>query len=402
MSGRGDTGIARTENAALPRILLLGAPYSVVVSDSPDVRERFVRTGMNTGNLLIGNGMVKHLAYACLGVFKEGMSSAQIQENYDLVVIAAANFLHPKFDFRVYSEALETTSLPVVMAGLGAQAPSSGAEMSDIPRGTWRLVEIAAERSVTVGVRGYYTAELLRRRGIANVRVTGCPSLYTSGEAAMRIRRPERIDPSRVAMNGSRNVTQHAGDVEAALKVESMLLAYAMGNRAPFVYQNEEPEIYISQGEEVASQSALAERICGELGVPPAEFVEYARSLGKTFFSVESWFGWIREFDFSCGTRFHGNMAALLSGVPAVVVVHDSRTRELCEFAAIPHVGINDVDEVNPQRWYDAANYDLFEERYNVLLRKYVEFLDENKVAHTLHWAPDLPPRGGLAGRRRG
>lgn len=380
----------------MSRILLMGAPFEVVSHEERTIEDSFNATGRNTGNLLIGNGLVSHMDIGRLEVFNYSMTPEYIEENFDRVAIAAANFLHPKFDFSPYSDILEKVSLPVLMVGLGAQAPSTELDADSIPRGTWRLVEIAAERSASVGVRGYFTADVLRKRGISNVRVTGCPSLYTDAIVARRIRRPDRLDPAKIVVNGSRNVTGHSSDAQAALRVEKALLHFAMKQGNPFVYQNEEPEIQISRGVEREDQASLLASLSKFFGVPADDFLAYTQAHGRTFFSVAEWFAWIREFDFSFGTRFHGNLAALLNGVPAVVIVHDSRTRELCEFAAIPHVFVSDVKDIDPQALYDEANFDVFEERYNSLARKYVEFLEENGVAHKIHWQPDLVPRGRL------
>jgi hypothetical protein len=381
----------------MSRILLMGAPFEVVSSKARTVEENFQATGKNTGNLLIGNGLVSQLNYSRLEVFNYSMTPDYIQENFDRVAVAAANFLHPKFDFSAYSTVLDKISLPVLMVGLGAQSPTSSAELDGIPQGTWRLVEIASERSTSVGVRGYFTADVLRRHGINNLRVIGCPSLFTNGTSSLRIRRPGTLDMSRVVMNGSRNVTGHSNNVEAALRVEKELFHFALKNRIPFVYQNEEPEMQTSLGAVHANQKKMIVSLSKFFRVPAESFVQYTAECGRTFFSVSEWFEWIKGFDFSFGTRFHGNMAALLNGVPAVVITHDSRTRELCEFAAIPHVSVEETASVDPQSLYDAANYDLFEERYNALARKYVEFLNENGVSHKLKWQPDLLPRGRLS-----
>lgn len=380
----------------MSRVLLMGAPFEVARREQRSIMDCFNATGMNTGNLLIGNGLVSHLRYSRLEPFNYSMTPAYIDENFDRVVIAAANFLHPNFDFSVYSDMLDKISLPVLLVGLGAQSPSAGMDVKGIPHGTWRLVEIAAERSTSVGVRGEFTAEVLRKHGIRNVRISGCPSLYTDAAISRRIRRLERLNPAKIVVNGSRNVTAHSGDPPAAVRVERALLDFAMRNGCHFVYQNEEPEIHISQGEEYPVQDRLLQNLSEFFGVPVADLQTYAESRGRTFFSVAEWFEWIRGYEFSLGTRFHGNLAALLNGVPAVVIAHDSRTLELCEFAAIPHVFVSELEKVNPQALYERADYDLFEERYNKLVHAYAEFLDENGVPHKVTWQRDLPQRGRL------
>lgn len=385
----------------MSRVLLMGAPFQVAQREQRSLMDCFNATGRNTGNLLIGNGLVSHLRYSRLEPFNYSMTPAYIEENFDRVAIAATNFLHqnsphPNFDFSVYSNTLDKISLPVLLVGLGAQSPSAGMDVKGIPRATWRLVKIAAERSASVGVRGAFTAEVLNKHHIRNVRIIGCPSLYTDAADSRRIRRPESLDPTKVVVTGSRNVTAHAGDPPAAVRVERALLGFAIRNGCHFVYQNEQPEIHISQGEEYPVQDRLLQSLSKFFGVSAADFQAYAESRGRTFFSVAEWFEWIRDYEFSLGTRFHGNLAALLNGVPAVVIAHDSRTLELCEFAAIPHVFVSELEEVDPQALYDRADYDLFEERYNKLVHAYAEFLDENGVPHKISWRRDLPQRGHL------
>lgn len=378
----------------------MGAPYEVASFATRSVADCFAATGHNTGNLLIGNGLVRQLKFDEIRVYSPDMEAAYINENFDRIIIPAANFLHPKFDFSEWSSALEKTELPVLMAGIGTQLPNAETVLKDIPEGTWRLVQVAAERSKTIGVRGYFTADALRKAGISNIRVTGCPSFYTNLIPSVRIRRPTGPVLERTVVNGSRNVFEHASNQSDAIRVERALFRLAFENQRPFVLQNERPEIDLSKGCAVPDQMEDVEALAKFFSVSREQFIAYCSEFGKTFFSVTDWFDWIKAYDFSIGTRFHGNLAALLNGVPAVVLVHDSRTRELCEFGAIPHMFIEEIDEIDVQALYENADYDLFEERYNALHRKYVEFLNENGVAHKLVAGVDLPQRGHIRVRR--
>lgn len=378
------------------RVLVMGAPYEVVDAGNRSIIDRFGATGHNTGNLLIGNGLVRQLRCESVKTFSSSMTPQFIDDSFDQIVIPAANFLHPKFDFSSLSAILDKTTLPVFMVGLGAQLPTMEHEVKHIPEGTWRLVQIAAERSTTVGVRGYFTADVLRKNGISNVRVTGCPSLYTNLKNHARIKRVSGSIIESTVVNGSRNVFDHAADRESAIRVEKQLFKFAFTHRRPFVLQNEQPEIQLSLDNLAGAKQEDITSLAKLFSVSPDEFIKFYAEFGKTFFSVSEWFEWIKDYNFSIGTRFHGNLAALLNGVPSVILVHDSRTRELCELAAIPHAFIQDIHELNPQLLYEKANFDLFEERYSQLHRKYIEFLNENKIPHLLEGGIDLPPRGRM------
>lgn len=383
------------EEDVLSRMLLMGAPYEVVGHANRSLTECFQATGYNSGNLLIGNGLVKQLSYDRLVPYSASMSPEYIDEHFDRVVIPAANFLFPGFDLSPLSDVLEKVKLPVFMVGLGAQLPSEGSELRNIPEGTWRLVRIASERSHSIGVRGYFTADQLVKNGVKNVSVTGCPSLYTSLAPSIRIARPDKVDGN-VVFNGSRNVVGHSRDKEAAIRVERLLLNMAIDTRSPFVFQNEAPEMELSTGEDPVPHLETLKSLGKFFDRDPMELAAYYRDYGKLFFSVDQWFEWVSQFSLSIGTRFHGNMAALQSGVPAIVLVHDSRTKELCEFACIPHVMVGDVTELDLQKLYEAADFDVFEERYNSLYRKYFGFLRDNGIPNKLAFNFDLPARGRI------
>ncbi len=46
----------------------------------------------------------------------------------------------------------------------------------------------------------------------------------------------------------------------------------------------------------------------------------------RFFLDPKTWFEHLSHYDFSFGTRIHGNIAALLAGTPALLLAHDSRT----------------------------------------------------------------------------
>lgn len=388
----------------MPRVHLLGAPFRVETLDAPTWQQKFDRTGFNTGNLLIGHAVVRHLVFSSLGVGTVVEDLRALEETTDYIVIPSANFLHESFDLSFYADFLEKVRVPAVMIGVGAQAPSYDARIK-IPPGTERFVRIVAERSKSIGVRGYFTAEVLNRLGIKNVRVIGCPSLYWGSQPNLRI--PQRqwgAGSMRVAFNGSRNVTGHSTSPADAIRIERSLLEAARAIGSPYVLQNEVPEIAIAAGESIPDQERQIEGILRALGLgwTSAEYLAFARQQTRVFFSVEEWSAFIRGFDFVLGSRFHGNLIALLQGVPAFVIAHDARTRELCELFHMPHLQVSEVPRIDVRALYELADYSAMELQYNALVRNYIEFLDENSVQHKLEWQPFDGGSSSLASRYAG
>jgi hypothetical protein len=81
---------------------------------------------------------------------------------------------------------------------------------------------------------------------------------------------------------------------------------------------------------------------------------------------------------------------ALQAGVPGLCLVHDSRTLELCQTMAIPHVAVaglaagTTLEQLRALYLFDA---DAFDENRRMLARRYVGFLVTNGLqpAEYLH-----------------
>ena len=77
----------------------------------------------------------------------------------------------------------------------------------------------------------------------------------------------------------------------------------------------------------------------------------------------KTWFDHLATYEFSFGTRIHGNIAAVLAGTPAVVLAHDSRTLELAAYHKIPHRQLRSLDgRVDPVELHAEADWDPMHE----------------------------------------
>lgn len=115
------------------------------------------------------------------------------------------------------------------------------------------------------------------------------------------------------------------------------------------------------------------------------ELERYIHGSAHIFFEMDDWNRFLREgeFTFSFGSRFHGNVASLLMGIPALWVTHDSRTQELVEVFRLPYIeeskmkSIRSVDEL-----IEKCDYTAFYSRYKYMFGEYIRFLEENGIAH--------------------
>jgi polysaccharide pyruvyl transferase WcaK-like protein len=106
---------------------------------------------------------------------------------------------------------------------------------------------------------------------------------------------------------------------------------------------------------------------------------EYFKKNSRVFFDVQEWLGFMKAFDFSIGNRFHGNVAAMNAGIPALMVTCDSRTTELSEFFRLPHISAKDFNKNYMISYYaESADYTEFKKQYPQKLQNYVEFCGKN------------------------
>lgn len=386
------------------RILYLGAPSVVRLSKNAPAADVMFETGQNTGNLLIGDAIRRHLTTGTLRSVDdllrgserartlprfanmERLDRAQIETDFDVIVIGAANFLNSKFDFTAWANFLESVRLPCVIIGVGAQAPDYSHRIT-VPDGTRRMMEIVAERSVSLGARGHYSADTLRRMGITNVRVIGCPSMYWSCEPVLRLTRRPAHDGIVVTVNGSANVVEHAVDVDAARSVEASIARLSFDHGYPYVLQNETELMDILVDAPGAFEPSLIDALQHRYGlhdVSPDRFVQFVRRNMKVFTDVSDWLCAVQASEFVLGTRFHGCLIGLLGGVPSVMFTHDARTREMCELLSVPQVDVRDARGIDVRSLYESVDIDALEAAYLPLYRNYVEFLDENRLEHRL------------------
>lgn len=270
---------------------------------------------------------------------------------------------------------------PVVALGLGAQL--SEARVGDditCPDGTLDLLRTLSEHSETIGVRGPLTAEVLQRLGINNVSVLGCQSCFMSHDPdfadKLEVRAPE--DPRQTVGNYSYTYRETPllrimFDSDTGLVGQEEFYEWALVNGLP--------DPLVAEGR----RAVRLRRALDSLGIPLEDYTGYLARRFRQFEDIDTWRDWVAGFRFSFGTRFHGNMTALQSGVPALWITHDGRTAELCRLLALPAVpfeevrGLRSVGEL-----FDRMDLGPFRRAYRTGFARLRDYLDRAALPHNL------------------
>ena len=82
------------------------------------------------------------------------------------------------------------------------------------------------------------------------------------------------------------------------------------------------------------------------------------------------------------GSRFHGNVIAVTSGIPALTMVVDSRMDEMTRLFRLPTLPMEDFRLDKPlEYYYDLADYTDFNKAYPERMRVFRDFLQRNGLA---------------------
>ena len=318
------------------RPILLGVnPY---LSDyyRKDAKTLLAETGGNTGNLAFMFAVSRHVPQG--RTVHWDMSVRDIRAAGDIVVLALANQLGKHTDLDRAAARLEELGLPVIGLGLGAQAPSMGADV-ELAAGTERwlrtLAKLRPSDAPNIGVRGAYTKAQIARLGMPDAAVvTGCPSNFISmnDDVAGKVARGFSRKPRHIA------VAAGIPYIPALAGIERDLADIVTQTGGAYIVQHGLEMLQLARNEfDVMAPEKF--ELCRRYIMPNRsadEFKAWCRQYAYAHYDARSWMDFMRRFDFVVGTRFHGVMLAFQAGVPGGCIAHDSRTQEMCETMGIP------------------------------------------------------------------
>jgi hypothetical protein len=327
----------------MPQILIRAHKNPFTVADA-DTTYRQNLIGNNTGNLVFSQAVYRLLSASDAHLETSGLARSHprvINSRFDHVVIPLANAFRPSYieTMDALSNLIEQLTIPVTVLGVGSQASLDGVYRgADIVNpATTRFVRAVLDHSPSIGVRGEHTRDYLQSLGFGDehVKVIGCPSMFMYGPDLKVEKKVESLGfDSPIAFNVSPYVPE-MGPLSLYAAEKFPNLVYMAQN-----IQTLELMLYGSypKGKKMNAMAASGAPITLDHPLIRPDRVRF-------FLDPKTWFEHLAQYDFSFGTRIHGNIAALLAGTPALLLAHDSRTLELAEYHEIPHRTITSIEE---------------------------------------------------------
>ena len=330
----------------MAKILLRSARDPFEVIEAGDPRAWGIGFyGTNVGNLLFADSTHRLLSVPGTEIVANHFvherraftadEVAATNDEYDHFVVPLANALRPEFTRPLtrLTAFIEQLSIPTTIVGIGAQL-----SLDDLD-----------------------TAP-----GDEHVEIIGCPSIYLNGpDLTVRDERSTPIadeDPIAVSMSPL-----------TAPWFETYVDAFA--DRHPQM-------TYVGQTHHDFAMLQWGRHRQPEMGIDRDHRL-YAEDRTRMFLDSGSWMRFLATQRFAFGTRIHGNVAAVLAGTPAMVVAHDSRVLELCDYHGLPYTMLDSITlETTVDELYQAADFTSFHNRLADGWKRLTAFLDDAGLAN--------------------
>lgn len=356
-------------------------PFTPVVAETTLTQDVF---NSNSGNYLFQHSVWKALSTDGAELVSNGTLSERVpprrgdadrvNADFDHFVIPLANAFRPEFAPRLdrLAELIEGLTIPVTVTGIGAQAAhGQGIEsLQPIAETVKRFVGAVLDRSASIGVRGEFTRSYLMSLGFpeSSIDVIGCPSLFLHGPDFRVEKKVAAItDDSPLALN----LTPEVAGIGS--------FATAQAERHPNL-------LYVGQDAHdlrLLLWGTPFPHVHDPLVPVHLDHPLYQGDRMRLFLDTWTWYEFMARQHFAYGTRFHGNVAALLGGTPAMLLAHDSRTLELAEYHQMPfQVMPAFTDDVRADDLYAATDLTAFNRALPGGVDRYTAFLERNGLQH--------------------
>lgn len=308
--------------------------------------------GGNTGNILFRYGIASSILDELTPChWAEGQTLAAIEE-FDAVVIGAANWLSTFHDNGNERRAhiLRHLDKPTICIGLGIQSSIRTSKKLEFPQGAIDLLAALRDVEATVLVRDEFTYDQCIHHGLTNLAVIGCPSSFID------------ISPSQadtlIAKSSNHKllerVTLNHGYIRRDICLhDSALLKSVCETRGQYIVQdnlNGEINAAIEAAHPSLSTHSPNLRRPRFLISPKSQIkqnLSTARHNLRVYFNALQWIDSLRSSSVVLGTRIHGCIAALQAGTPSAITTIDSRTQGLAETLGIPRVKISALNPLS-------------------------------------------------------
>lgn len=347
-------------------------PLDYIVNKPVDYKNfsKFWSGRGNSGNKLFIAAVEQYLTKENISYdyYHCNMRIDEINEQYDMVILPTANIfgVHAIKRLEHYTLFAEKLKIPMYIIGAGIQCNDYD-EIDFVVENTKEKVKNLCKAVYNSGgefaLRGYFTKEYLDKVISNTAVVTGCPSMYQNGRSLnIDINRLKNKESITLALNGY-------------LKDKEQVLLKMLNKYPKSVFMDQSEFAGILYGDYDKNEIPVSYEIL--------KVLEQKRI--KLIYDVPVWLDYLKHnIDLSIGYRIHGNLAAVLAGVPSVVIPFDARTRELAEFYDIPIIPKNKKFDMNLDNIIEDLDYSKFNKSFSRKFDLFEEFMESHEISYDI------------------
>lgn len=339
----------------------------------------------NFGNKLWYQGLISEISTEdnYLTYYNNNISIEQINSEFDMILYPMANIFSTTFAQYLPSmtDFFNRIKIPVYIISCGAEANTYdelNQLVSAIGDVSTDFIKSIYNTNGDFALRGYFTAEFFNELGFNNLNVVGCPSLFQNGSSLFISNSKIKREDFCAAINGR-------FDLAVPLLKDYNSIYYDQDILFDIMYNKE----YYDQLKDGIKGNLRWLRTSGfKLFLPELILSNRIRLLADMWdwrYSLQH-----EEITFSFGTRIHGNIMALLSGIPCVIVNIDTRVKEMAEFYNIPNIDYFEATKLSqtPNALYDLylkTDYSDFNRTYPGKFNSFNEFLQKCGIVDSIN-----------------
>lgn len=348
----------------------------------------------NSGNKVWFQGLISLLSNGENEIsFKDrSMTWDYVNQSFDAIIISTANAISvtEKNYLRHLVKVVKKCEKPVFVISVGAQADTYDdieelcACVKDEVK---KLVKAVYDTGGEFVLRGYFTKEVMDRIVSNTAFVGGCPSLYQNGRS-LYIENPSNCEKP-IFNSGLSYGKIHPCLIGWMEKSNSGIFIdqdhWFRSIYSPKNWTLNTYERIMKKPLDNYSDEALIKLIEMLEGPIMAKF--YMGNRIKLFYDIPHWRKYLTEngFDFSIGSRIHGNIMSLLSNIPAMTIPFDSRVREMSEFYGIPMFKDYNKENVDLEEVVEMCDYTKFNKTFGKLYDDFENFLVEHGLVDNIN-----------------
>ncbi len=329
----------------------------------------------NYGNRLWFQGLIS--AISCpenhLEYFSPCMTKEQINSDYDFIIAPMANVFAVTYGSLLerLAERFRDIKIPVYVIACGIQADSFDRLdelVTTLREPATKFISSVYKTGGEFALRGHFTKDFFTRLGFDSAVVTGCPSLFQRGRNLSISDEKVPEEQFKPILNGW---------------IKDYPDLFKQYENAEFFDQS----IYFRELFDPKGDDAqILKDMIRVHGMAVTRLLLQDRV--KLIPDMNLWREYIRQegFSFSYGSRIHGSIMPILSGVCTVLEHQDARTREMAEFFNIPHVEPGAYKNYESlYQLYQDTSYKPFNAGFGARFDAYEQFLKKCGIVEKIN-----------------